>query len=308
MIASHYRHQVDLLLRVLPLVASEPVFALKGGTAINMFERNMPRLSVDIDLTYLPLNDRATAMQEIAQALERIRTRIEKSGTGVQARILRQAGAQESKIICMTSLAQIKIEVNTIIRGHLFPVRQMDLAEEVEAEFGRFVSIQVISRPELFGGKLCAALDRQHPRDLFDIHQLFEHEGLTKEIRAGFLAMLLSHSRPIHELLSPHRLDQSRVFQEQFSGMTTVPFNYADYEETRVRMIDEISAGITSAEKRFLLSFAKGEPDWLLQGHDRLQYMPAIQWKLRNIAILKERNPVKYALQCDDLEKVLMGD
>jgi predicted nucleotidyltransferase component of viral defense system len=308
MIAAHYQYQVDLLLRVLPLVASEPVFALKGGTAINMFEHNMPRLSVDIDLTYLPLNDRAVAMQEIAQALERIRMRIEKSGSGVQTRMLRQAGAQETKIICINERAQIKIEVNTIIRGHLFPVRLMDIAEEVEAEFGRFVSMPVVSRQELFGGKLCAALDRQHPRDLFDVYQLFEHEGLTKDITGGFLAMLLSHSRPIHELLSPHRLDQSQVFQEQFSGMTTVPFSYADYEETRTRMIDEISAGITTDEKRFLLSFAKGDPDWSLQELDRLQHMPAIQWKLRNMAILKERNPAKYALQFDELEKVMMGD
>ena len=308
MIAAHYRHQVDLLLSVLPLVASEPVFALKGGTAINMFECSMQRLSVDIDLTYLPLNDRATAMQEIAQALERIRNRIEKTEVGIRTRMLRQAGAQETKIICMAAHAQIKIEVNTIIRGHLFPVRQMDLVEEVEAEFGKFVSMPVISRQELFGGKLCAALDRQHPRDLFDIHQLFEHEGLTKDIRTGFLAMLLSHSRPIHELLNPHRVDQSRVFQKQFSGMTTVPFSYADYEETRERMINEITAGITTAEKRFLLSFAKGEPDWSPQELDHFQYMPAIQWKLRNIAILKEQNPAKYALQLEALEQVLIGE
>lgn len=150
MIADHYRHRVDLLLSVLPLVASEPVFALKGGTAINMFECNMQRLSVDIDLTYLPLNDRATAMQEIAQALERIRNRIEKTEVGIRTRMLCQAGAQETKIIFMAAHAQIKIEVNTIIRGHLFPVRQMDLVEEVEAESGKFVSMPVISRQELF--------------------------------------------------------------------------------------------------------------------------------------------------------------
>lgn len=308
MIAPHYRYQVDLLLSVLPAVASEPVFALKGGSAINMFERNMPRLSVDIDLTYLPLDDRVTAMQEIAQALERIRNRIGKTGVGIQTRKLRQAGAQETKIICINAHAQIKIEVNTIIRGHLFPVRQMDIAEEVEAEFGKFVSMPVISRQELFGGKLCAALDRQHPRDLFDIHQLFIHEGLNRDIRTGFLAMLLSHSRPIHELLNPHRLDQSRVFHEQFTGMTTVPFSYTDYEETRERLINEMTSGITATEKRFLLSFAQGEPDWVLHEPDRLQYMPAIQWRLRNIAILKQRNPAKYALQLEALERVLMND
>lgn len=54
-----YRKQVSLLIKIVPLVAKEAVFALKGGTAINLFLRNMPRLSVDIDLTYLPVKDRA---------------------------------------------------------------------------------------------------------------------------------------------------------------------------------------------------------------------------------------------------------
>lgn len=56
-----YRRQVSLLIKIVPLVAKETVFALKGGTAINLFLRNMPRLSVDIDLTYLPVKDRASA-------------------------------------------------------------------------------------------------------------------------------------------------------------------------------------------------------------------------------------------------------
>ncbi len=46
-----YRKQVELLVRTIPNVAEEKCFALKGGTAINLFIRNMPRLSVDIDLT-----------------------------------------------------------------------------------------------------------------------------------------------------------------------------------------------------------------------------------------------------------------
>ena len=57
-----YRGQVALLIRALPLVAEEPAFALKGGTAINLFVRDLPRLSVDIDLTYLPVEDRAISV------------------------------------------------------------------------------------------------------------------------------------------------------------------------------------------------------------------------------------------------------
>jgi len=78
MIYPLYKKQVALLLRVLPHVAQAPVFALKGGTAINMFEQNMPRLSVDIDLVYLLMDDRAVAMQSIATALHEICRSVEK--------------------------------------------------------------------------------------------------------------------------------------------------------------------------------------------------------------------------------------
>ena len=56
--AEMYRRQAALLVRTIPLVDEERCFALKGGTAINLFVRDMPRLSVDIDLTYLPNHDR----------------------------------------------------------------------------------------------------------------------------------------------------------------------------------------------------------------------------------------------------------
>ena len=72
-----YRQQVALLIRTIPFVARERAFALKGGTAINLFVRDMPRLSVDIDLTYLPVEDRTTSLAAIDAAMLRIRERIE---------------------------------------------------------------------------------------------------------------------------------------------------------------------------------------------------------------------------------------
>lgn len=56
-----------------PFVATEKEFALKGGTAINLFIRDMPRLSVDIDLTYVPVADRATSLKAIDAGMKRIR-------------------------------------------------------------------------------------------------------------------------------------------------------------------------------------------------------------------------------------------
>ena len=74
--ADIYRRQIALLIRVLPLVTEEVCFALKGGTAINLFVRDLPRLSVDIDLTYLPVAPRPESLADIGAAMKRIAGRI----------------------------------------------------------------------------------------------------------------------------------------------------------------------------------------------------------------------------------------
>jgi predicted nucleotidyltransferase component of viral defense system len=303
MIDPLYKIQVSLLLRVLPHVAQSPVFALKGGTAINLFEQNLPRLSVDIDLVYLPLDDRAVALQSIAMALQDICKSIEK--IGIKAKLQHQKNQQESKVICTGGDAQIKIEVNTIIRGHIFPVRVMDVQESVVDTFEKFVSMRVLSREEIYGGKICAALDRQHPRDLFDVHQLLEIEGISDRIRAGFICMLLCHPRPMHELLEPHFLDQEALFEQQFYGMSAQAFGYLDYDRTRKRLIAVLHEQLTEDEKTFLLSFKRGEPEWSLFSVEQLKHMPAIEWKLRNIRKLKSENPIKHSEQLRRLQSVL---
>jgi predicted nucleotidyltransferase component of viral defense system len=297
MISSAYRAQVDLLLQLLPHVAKEECFALKGGTAINLFVRDMPRLSVDIDLTYLPFSDRATALPEITEALRRIRARIETTIPASRVTMLPQSDGQEAKLICQTQSAQVKVEANTTIRGYVLPPRMIDVADTVEEVFGRFTTINVVSHAELYGGKICAALDRQHPRDLFDVNHLFENEGYTDEIRIGFIVSLLSHSRPLHEVIQPHLPNRSDVFESQFAGMALTPFSYEDYQSTRERLVKLIQQSWTAADLAFLCSFMKGSPDWRLLPLENLSRMPAVKWKLSNIRKLIERNPDKHAKQ-----------
>ena len=69
---SIYFKQAELLLRVLPFIDREAVFSLKGGTAINFFVRDLPRISVDIDLAYLPIRERDVSLGDISNALVRI--------------------------------------------------------------------------------------------------------------------------------------------------------------------------------------------------------------------------------------------
>jgi hypothetical protein len=297
MILPQYRAQVDLLLRILPQLAAEESLALKGGTAINLFLREMPRLSVDIDLAYLPFDARAVALQAISEALGRVKQRLGKAIPGIVVTAQPISDSQDAKLICALQQATVKIEVNTVMRGHLWPARQIQIVQAAQDEFGKSAQAQIVSDAELFGGKICAALDRQHPRDIFDIHQLFAHGGISGDLWLGFLAALLSHTRPIHELIRPNLQDQRSVFNVQFAGMTVQPFTYEDFEATRERLIGEIHQGLTDDHRAFLISFKEGEPDWNLFPLPALNAMPAIRWKLADIRKLRDHNASKHAKQ-----------
>jgi predicted nucleotidyltransferase component of viral defense system len=305
MISPEYRAQVELLLRILPDVAKEESLALKGGTGINLFVRDMPRLSVDIDLTYLPIKPRADALKAIAEALHRIKGRLESTIPGITAQVVSQSGGQEAKVMCRLNNARVTIEVNTIIRGHLWPVRELPLVQSAQDEFRMFAAATVVSDAELFGGKICAALDRQHPRDIFDVQPLLDGEGLNDEIRQGFLASLLSHGRPMHELLRPKLQEQRVAFETQFSGMSIKPYSYEQFEATRERLVREIHARLTGEDRALLLSVKRGEPDWSLFPIEALRDMPAVQWKLANILKLKQDKPDKHREQLEALRQAL---
>ena len=305
MISTAYRAQVDLLLQILPYIAKEEIFALKGGTAINLFVREMPRLSVDVDLTYLPINSRPKALKNIQEGVGRIKTDIEKNIPHVRINAVSLNEGTDVKLNCQGKGAQIKIEVNTITRGNVFPTQLMQVSDSVQNEFDKFAAINVVSMAELYGGKICAAIDRQHPRDIFDVKLLIENEGFTDEIWEGFKIGLISHYKPISELLNPVLKNQETAFTNQFSGMATLPFTYEDYEATRAILITNINERLTKTEKKFILSFESGEPNWSLFPIPVLPNLPAIQWKLININKLREENLKKHTMVIEKLKSIL---
>jgi len=183
----------------------------------------------------------------------------------------------------------------------------MRVHDSVESAFGRFAAIHVVSMAELYGGKVCASLDRQHPRDLFDVRLLLDNEGFTDEIKVGFLIALLSHMRPISEVISPMYIDQRQAFETQFSGMADIPFSYDDYERTRIQLVGEIQSKLTNDDRLFLMSFKEGKPDWEKLTVKNARELPAILWKLQNIERLKHENPKKHIHMVSVLEKVLFG-
>lgn len=164
--------QVRLLARLMISVNKEKYFALKGGTAINFFIRDLPRLSIDIDLTYLPLESREVSLENIEAGLLRIQTDIEQHNRDIRVYRKRAKNQRLQKLI-VGQTERIKIEPNEVLRGSIYPSDLRALTpkaqELLEVSIGE---IQMLSFEDLYAGKICAALDRQHPRDLFDIYLL----------------------------------------------------------------------------------------------------------------------------------------
>ena len=297
-----YKKQVSLLLEILPEVAKEDVLALHGGTAINLFCLNMPRLSIDVDLTYIPASEnRDTDLHNIRIALERIKERVKKQIPNISFNDPVRA-EEDLKLICATPEAMVKIEVNQINRGIIADSELTVLCDKAQETFDKFCEVRMVSKKQLWGGKINAALDRQHPRDLFDVKNLINEVGYSTEIKEGFIFFLLCGKRPIHELLKPHSIDQTAIFESQFSGMTDNIFGYDDYINTRESLIKIVNESLTKDDKEFLLAFSNGEPDWTNVDYSKY---PAIKWKLLNINKLKDSNPQKYNEQVDILKRVL---
>lgn len=289
-----YFKQAQLMLRTMPHVTAEDCFALKGGTAINLYVRNVPRLSVDIDLTYLPLEPRDTALANIGEALQRIAAAIRRTVPGATVQEIRTRGAEHiSKLTVSTADATIKIEPNLVLRGTVFPPVEHELSEQAELLFEVSATASTLAVADLYGGKLCAALDRQHPRDIFDVKVLMENEGITDEIRTAFIIYLASHDRPMSELLEPKLKDFRQVFEQEFSGMTDVEVDHDELVAVRDRLIETIKYTMTENEKKFLLSIKQGQPDWDLMPVPGIEQLPAIQWKLINIRKMDKKKQME---------------
>lgn len=300
---SPYFKQVQLILKVMPYIAMEERFALKGGTAINLFVRDMPRLSIDIDLIWLPLVPREQTLEKMSSALRSLADVIRTKIPGVMVGESCLRGTRRIVRLTVSNPdASIKIEPNLVIRGTVFPCEKRRLCGAAEEMFEMTTTATISSMPDLYAGKLCAALDRQHPRDIFDIKVLLENEGITDEIRNAFVVYLASHDRPMSELLDPGMVDFRYLFDRQFAGMTMIDVDYEELVEIRVKMIYTLNSAMTKDEKDFLLSVKQGEPRWDLMPMTGIDQLPAIQWKLMNI---RKMNRTKHALALNKLRKVL---
>jgi hypothetical protein len=237
---------------------------------------------VDIDLTYLPLKPRQEALEEIHEGLRLIKDEITKHNPDAYVNE-KYVKKYLIKLFVSTRDAVIKIEPNVVFRGFVYEPQDLDLCRIAQEKFQAFLNIKTMSIEDLYGSKLCAALDRQHPRDLFDVKLLMDSQGITPEIRRAFVVYLAGHPRPMSELLSPRIMDIKETYENHFMGMVRDEVSLDDLKEIQRILPEFIVQGLDADEKEFLVSMKRGEPNWRCLGFDHLDKLPALKWKLINI-------------------------
>lgn len=301
-----YVDTVRLMLEVAPEVFASGRVAMKGGTALNFFVQDLPRLSVDIDVVFVPhQTPRDTALAEIANELSAIQTRLNRRG--IKAELASSKTGDETKLFARRDRIEVKIEINHVFRGTLLPVETRSLTKTASDLFTTALAVPTLAVAELYGSKLVAAMDRQHPRDLFDVHGMFQRFGLTPEIVECFVGYIAGHNRPVHEVLGSRDIDLARPFDNEFAGMEREPVSLGVLEEARIRLRRELAVALTADHKRFLIGLVAGQPPWEAMQCRHLAELPAIQWKLQNLARLKRTNPVKFQAQADELQRCFEG-
>ncbi len=293
-----YIDTVRLLLAIAPAVFASGRFAMKGGTALNLFVQQMPRLSVDIDIDLVLVDhrpDRHAALQAIGQELTAVQATL--AGQGYRAHLPANADGDDVKLVVSNETAQVKVEVNFVFRGTALPVETRSLVATAQELFTTDLAVPVLATAEIYGSKLVAAMDRQHPRDIFDVIHMLDHFGWQASFVDCFVVYLAGHNRPVHEVLFPKTKPLEPAFTNEFAGMTRDPVELDTLAQVQGRLFQELPRLLTSAHRDFLLSLVQGAPAWELMPMQHLPELPALKWKLFNLAKLKKSNTKLFAAQ-----------
>lgn len=300
-----YTARVQLLVDILPVLAQEPRFALKGGTAINLFEHDLPRLSVDIDLAWLPVQDYAIDVRQIEVALGQLADTLRTRPWRLQVQSSTGDGTRVgTRLVVTRGAAREQIETTPVMRGTVHPVREMVVRPTVEEAFG-FASVQVLDFADLYAGKLAAALSRQHPRDLFDVGLLLQDDRADATLWRTFLVYLTCSPKPAWEMLAPRvPPDFEATFHAHLSGMTSAPVTVQQLLQSRTRLLERVVHWLDEPSSAFLRSVESEQADFSLIGLPHAFDLPGVRRKLHN---LTQRSDTKRRADREALEQTLVS-
>ena len=301
-----YIDTVRLLIEVAPTIFQSPKFAIKGGTALNLFVQDMPRLSVDIDVVFTDHGlARDEALAEIQTTLQSAAKELENAGFEVDQS--KKTTGEDVKLFVRDDKAEVKIEVNHVFRGVLLPVATVPLAPAARNMFTSGLTVPMLAVREIYGSKLVAAMDRQHPRDIFDVMKMKEKFGLDEGFVDCFVAYLAGHGRPVHEVLFSNDAPFDVIYESHFIGLTKDQVSLETLLKVRSDLKADLPKALTSNHKQFLLSLVKLEPAWDLMPFRHLKDLPALKWKMANLEKLRASKPEVFTIQYTALAERFAG-
>lgn len=274
---------MELAARILPYIGNRPDFALKGGTAVSLFFRDLPRFSVDIDLVYLPITPFDEALDSIYQQLRLIARDIQSATRDPRRIIPRGPNSRDRlKVHFRCNRHRAKVDVTPVGRGTVWPP---EIRPAKSLAFG-LLEAQVASFEDVYAGKICAALSRQHPRDLFDIKGLLDNERISRKLFITFLAYLVMDRCPISKLLQPKREDISVTYDSEFKGMAKRETSVVELVDAREQLIETLHAAMTDRDRAFLSSVQETNPDCSLIDLPWIERLPGFKWRLTKLTEL----------------------
>ena len=266
-----------------------------------MIENYKKQVNLLLSVLEIALEDRTTSMGNIHEILRKISADIRKLPRlkVTPSRLL--DGRGEAKLQAEDHEVRIKIEPNYILRGHLFPTRDMQISKKASEEFNIDIYAKCLIFEDVYGSKLCAALDRQHPRDLFDVKLLLVRDGIYENIKHSFLLYLISGNRPINEMLVPNHKDIGSIYETDFKDMVNTKITLEELMQARATLCTEIMKSLNNDDRAFLQSFVRNTPDWNLVKHSKIKDFPAVRWKLLNQQKMSKEKSLAYIEAVDKL-------
>lgn len=272
-------------------------WALKGGTALNLFVFDLPRLSVDIDLNYVASADRAVMLAERPKVEQAMQAVFGRGGFTVNRQPDDHAGGKWRLRYgsAVTEGGNLEVDLNFMLRVPLWPVTRQD-----SRKVGSFQAkdIPVLDVHELAAGKLAALLSRHASRDLFDAHQLLTTQQLDPaKLRLAFVLYGAMNRKDWRTVSVDDVGFEERELKDQLTPVLaeSVLEKIGPADVWATRMIDECKAALslvlpmTATEREFLdrvLDAGEVRPELLTTDDamaDRITAHPAIQWKALNV-------------------------
>ncbi|MEA3547148.1 MAG: nucleotidyl transferase AbiEii/AbiGii toxin family protein [Thermodesulfobacteriota bacterium] len=293
--------KVAQLLGLLNALGSHPFLkgklALKGGTALNLFVFDVPRLSIDIDLNYLGTEDRKSMLAERPQIELAIQAVFAREGFTVRRMPEEHAGGKWSLRYQSASglTGNLEVDLNFMFRVPLWPVTIFD---SHQVGTWQATGIPMLNIHELAAGKLAALLARRQARDLFDSHRVLHMENLNHDqLRTAFVVYGAMNRKDWRTVSAVDvNFDASELARQLIPTLRAYTFTGGENDaEYGSRLVEECRQALsavlpfTEAEKAFLdLLLDRGEIDSTILTADpslqkRIQVQPLLEWKAINV-------------------------